>query len=211
MSYTATRKSFGSATWIRLSAMRGRLLLGRRGESGEQIPKLLCLVGPHHGNQALSQWHRGLVSGVEKVQALRGDLDRAYPPIPWNGLAHGQPFALQVVYDPHDPRLVRARCLDQVPLLGGPAVDQDEQHGEMSQLDAERPKRLRHHRGCAPVRPAQQQPERERRGIPRAVGRARGDWSPRSFGDHQATLLEASTSSSRNVTVSSSGALPVRT
>ena len=42
-------------------------LLGRRGESGEQILKLFCLARPQNGYQALSQWLRGHVSGVEEL------------------------------------------------------------------------------------------------------------------------------------------------
>src|SRR6476646_10512661 len=104
-------------------ASGARLHLGVRGESGEQIHQLLGLAGLYDRNQALSQWLRRDVSGIEELEARGRDLHRPHAPVSRNGLARGQPFAFPVIYDPHDPLLFRARCLPQIPLLGGPGVN----------------------------------------------------------------------------------------
>ena len=60
-----------AAEHLGLTSPRGRgLLLGVRGELGEQIRQLLGLVGPRYGNQAFSPWLRGHVSGVEELKAI---------------------------------------------------------------------------------------------------------------------------------------------
>ncbi|MCW2562955.1 MAG: hypothetical protein JWQ31_1515 [Mycobacterium sp.] len=43
------------------------LLLGRRGESDEQIGQLFRLARLHYRYQTLSQWLRGDMGGVEKL------------------------------------------------------------------------------------------------------------------------------------------------
>ena len=69
-----------AAEHLGLTSPRGRgLLLGVRGELGEQIRQALGLVG---------QWLHGHVSGVEELKAIGGDLHRPHPPIPRNGLGH---------------------------------------------------------------------------------------------------------------------------
>jgi hypothetical protein len=52
------------------AAPHGRAYSSARGESGEQICQLLGLAGPQYGDQALSQWLDGHVSGVEELKAL---------------------------------------------------------------------------------------------------------------------------------------------
>ena len=61
-------------------ATRRGLLLGVRGELGEQIRQLSA-------SSAVGQWLRGHVSGVEELKAIWGDLHRPHPPIPRNGLS----------------------------------------------------------------------------------------------------------------------------
>jgi hypothetical protein len=142
------------------------------------------------GHQPLGQRLRRHVCGVEQLQPPGGDLHRPQPTIPGDGLAYGQPFAFQIVHDPHDSGLVGTCGFRQVPLRGGPAVGQYDQNGEVPQLDAEWPNGLRHHCRRVPVCPAQQQSERERGCVARPVGRAGSGRLLVGVGGHGATLAD---------------------